>query len=179
MLREMTNPIPRRQYVMWNRFPQRIPTEVCRPARRPSTKVLRKTRIMSGPGLTITRDVTDTTTNNCSSIRDISTRALARGRMLLLIDPKQVLAYNELDGLGDGQALEAAWEDRRQSVAGSLSRRPRGIIAIHAIVGELALYCRHVATHALGPIARPCGVTGDLEPRTSGNARPMPLRAME
>jgi hypothetical protein len=41
--------------------------------------------------------------------------------MLLLIDPKHVLAFNELDGLGDGQVLEAAWEGRRQSVAGSFA----------------------------------------------------------
>jgi hypothetical protein len=52
---------------MCTRFPERIPVDVCRPARRPLTSVLRRTRAISGPGLIITRKVTETITRIWSS----------------------------------------------------------------------------------------------------------------
>lgn len=59
------------------------------------------------------------------AVEDLRARATAMVHLHLArdrpIDPKYVLALNELDGLGDRHVLNAAWEDHRQGVAGSFA----------------------------------------------------------
>lgn len=64
---EISQPMPSAQYVIWTALPARIPKEDRNPACRPPTNLFRITRTMSGPGLTMTRNVIPTTTRICSS----------------------------------------------------------------------------------------------------------------
>ena len=69
--------------------------------------------------------------------------------------------FNELDGLGDGQALDAAWEDHRQSVTGSFAdahQRTHDLLR-----ARTDLLVAEVYSTVIEPCER-CRVVGPLRP---------------